>query len=266
VSDVLAALRELTQIQVGVRDLVDILLVAIVFYLMLAVLKGTRGMSMLWGILVLAATYLAAQALDLITLATILGNVLFYLPFAIIVVFQHEIRRILAAVGRTPLLRWTAALSPREVLINDVVLACDTLVARRYGALIVIERDEGLRTYIETGVPIDARLSYDLLVNLFTPGTPLHDGAAVVQGNRIAAASCFLPLSGRADLSTEYGSRHRAALGISEETDAVAVVVSEERGAMGVAVGGKLRSNLARRELRDLLIELLHLGRTGVSP
>jgi diadenylate cyclase len=266
VSDILAALRELTQIEVGVRDLVDILLVAIVFYLMLAVLKGTRGMSMLWGILVLAASYLAAQALDLITLATILGNVLFYLPFAIIVVFQHEIRRILAAVGRTPLLRWTAALSPREVLINDIVLACDTLVARRYGALIVIERDEGLRTYVETGVPIDARLSYDLLVNLFTPGTPLHDGAAVVQGGRIAAASCFLPLSVRADLSTEYGSRHRAALGIAEETDAVAVVVSEERGAMGVAVGGRLRSNLTRRELRDLLIELLHLGRAGVSP
>jgi diadenylate cyclase len=265
-SDLLAALRELTQIAVGIRDLVDILLVAIVFYLMLAVLKGTRGMSMLWGILVLAATYLAAQALDLVTLATILGNVLFYLPFAIIVVFQHEIRRILAAVGRTPLLRWTATLSPREVLINDIVLACDTLVARRYGALIVIERDEGLRTYVETGIPIDARLSYDLLVNLFTPGTPLHDGAAVVQGNRIAAASCFLPLSGRADLSTEYGSRHRAALGIAEETDAVAVVVSEERGAMGVAVGGKLRSNLTRRELRDLLIELLHLGRAGVSP
>jgi diadenylate cyclase len=265
VNELLAAVRELTQIEVGVRDLVDILLVAVVFYLMLAVLKGTRGMSMLWGILVLAATYLAAQALDLITLAAILGNVLFYLPFAIIVIFQHEIRRILAAVGRTPLLRWTATLSPREVLINDIVLACDTLVSRRYGALIVIERDEGLRTFVETGIPIDARLSYDLLVNLFTPGTPLHDGAAVVQGNRIAAASCFLPLSGRADLSTEYGSRHRAALGISEETDAVAVVVSEERGAMSIAVGGKLRPNLARRELRDLLLELLHLGRAGVA-
>ena len=264
-NELLAAIRELTQIEVGVRDLVDILLVAVVFYLMLAALKGTRGMSMLWGILVLAATYLAAQALDLITLTTILGNVLFYLPFAIIVVFQHEIRRILAAVGRTPLLRWVATLSPREVLINDIVLACDTLVSRRYGALIVIERDEGLRTFVETGIPIDARLSYDLLVNLFTPGTPLHDGAAVVQGGRIAAASCFLPLSGRADLSTEYGSRHRAALGIAEETDAVAVVVSEERGAMSVAVGGKLQSNLSRRELRDLLLELLHLGRAGVA-
>jgi diadenylate cyclase len=264
-SDLFAALRELTQIEVGARDIVDILLVAIVFYLMMAVLKGTRAMSMLWGILVLTGTYLAARSLDLITLTTILGGVLYYLPFAIIVVFQHEIRRILAAMGRTPLLRWAATLSPRQVLINDIVLACDTLVERRYGALIVIERDEGLRTFLETGIPIDARLSYDLLVNIFTPGTPLHDGAAVVQGNRIAAASCFLPLSGRADLSTEYGSRHRAALGISEETDAVAVVVSEERGALGVAVGGKLRTNLDHRELRDLLLELLHLGRTGVE-
>jgi len=265
VSELLGTLRSLTQLQVGARDLVDILLVAVVFYLMLAVLKGTRGMSMLWGILVLSGTYLAAKALDLITLATILGNVLFYLPFAIIVVFQHEIRRILAAVGRTPLLRWTAALSPREVLVNDIVLACDTLASRRYGALIVIERDEGLRTLVETGIQLDARLSYDLLVNLFTPGTPLHDGAAVVQGNRIAAASCFLPLSARADLSTEYGSRHRAALGIAEETDAVAVVVSEERGSMGLAVGGVLRTNLTRRELRDLLLELLFLGRAGVA-
>jgi len=264
-SELLAAFRELTQLEVGVRDIVDVLLVAAVFYLMLAVLKGTRAMSMLWGILVLTGTFLVARAFDLITLTAILGGVLYYLPFAIIVVFQHEIRRILAAMGRTPLLRWTAALSPRQVLVNDIVLACETLVSRRYGALIVIERDEGLRTFLETGIPIDARLSYDLLVNIFTPGTPLHDGAAVVQGNRIAAASCFLPLSGRADLSTEYGSRHRAALGISEETDAVAVVVSEERGALGVAVGGKLRANLDGRELRDLLLELLHLGRAGVT-
>jgi diadenylate cyclase len=128
--------------------------------------------------------------------------------------------------------------------------------------MIVIERDVGLRTFVETGIPIDARLTYDLLVNLFTPGTPLHDGATVVQGNRIGAAGCFLPLSVRPDLSTTYGSRHRAALGISEETDAVAVVVSEERGALTVAEGGRLHADLDRRELRDLLLDLLLLGRT----
>jgi len=262
VSELFEALRELTQLEVGVRDLVDIALVALLFYLLLAVLRGTRAVAMLWGLLVLTAIYLAAGFFDLVTLATILREVLFYLPFAIIVLFQHEIRRMLAAVGRTPLLRWTSQLSPRQVLINDIVLACDTLVARRYGALIVVERDEGLRTYVETGIPLDARLSYDLLVNIFTPGTPLHDGATVVQGNRIAAAGCFLPLSTRADLSSSYGSRHRAALGVAEETDAVAVVVSEERGAVSVATAGKLHEELDRRGLRDLLLELLVLGRT----
>jgi diadenylate cyclase len=261
-TSVFAALRGLTHLEVGVRDIVDIVLVALLFYLLLAVLRGTRAVAMLWGILVLIAIYVAARALDLITLATLLREVLFYLPFAIIVLFQHEIRRVLAAVGRTPLLRWTSQLSPRQVMINDIVLACDTLVARRYGALIVIERDEGLKTYVETGIPVDARLSYDLLVNVFTPGTPLHDGATVVQGNRIAAAGCFLPLSMRADLSTSYGSRHRAALGIAEETDAVAVVVSEERGAIAVAEGGALYEELDRRGLRDLLLELLFLGRS----
>jgi len=261
VNSVLAAFRALTQVEVGFRDLVDIALVALLVYLLLTVLRGTRAMAMLWGIFFLTVTYLAAAAFDLITLTTILREVLFYLPFAVIVLFQHEIRRVLAAFGRTPLLRWTSQISPRQVLINDIVLACDTLVARRYGALIAIERDEGLRTYAETGVALDAQLSYDLLVNLFTPGTPLHDGAAIVQGNRIAAAGCFLPLSSRADLSSNYGSRHRAALGIAEETDAVVVVVSEERGAISVASGGELHGDLDRRGLRDLLLEQLFLGR-----
>jgi len=265
-STVVDALRTLTQLEVGVLDLVDILLVAILFYLLLVVVKGTRGTSMLWGMLVLGAAYLAAVWADLITLATVLRQTLFYLPLVIIVVFQHEIRRILAAVGRTPALRWVGGLSPRQVVISDIVLACETLVVRRYGALIVLERDEGLREVVETGVPLDATLSYDLLVNLFTPGTPLHDGAVVVQGNRIAAASCFLPLSTRSDLSTEYGSRHRAALGITEETDAIAVVVSEERGALALAEGGRLHSGLDGTKLRDLLLELLLLGRSGVKP
>jgi diadenylate cyclase len=264
-SSVFAALRELTRLEVGFRDLIDIALVVVVFYLLLSAVRGTRAVSMLWGISILTAAYLGAQALDLITLAAVLREMLFYLPFVIIILFQHEIRRILAALGRTPLLRWTSALSPRQVLINDIVLACETLVGHRYGALIVLERDEGLRTFIETGLPLEARLSYDLLVNLFTPGTPLHDGAAIVQGNRIAAAGCFLPLSVRADLSTQYGSRHRAALGISEETDAVAVVVSEERGAFTVAEGGRLHPDLDRIELRDLLLELLLLGGSGAG-
>ena len=260
------ALRTLTQLEVGMLDLVDILLVAILFYLLLVVVKGTRATSVLWGLLVIGAAYLAATWADLITLATVLRQMLFYLPLVIIVVFQHEIRRILAAVGRTPALRFLGGLSPRQVMISDIVLACETLVARRYGALIVLERDEGLREVVDTGVALDAALSYDLLVNLFTPGTPLHDGAVVIQGNRVAAASCFLPLSGRSDLSTEYGSRHRAALGITEETDAIAVVVSEERGALALTEGGRLHGALDGTRLRDLLLELLLFGRSAVRP
>lgn len=264
-NDLLLLLGELFRVDVGARDLVDIGLVTVVFYVILVVVRGTRAVPMLWGISILAGTYLLAGVFGLITLSAILREVLFYLPFAVIVVFRQEIRRMLVAVGRTPLLRWGAATSPRQVLINDIVLACETLVARRYGALIVIEREEGLRNYIETGIPLEARLSYDLLVNVFVPGTPLHDGAAIVQGNRLAAAGCFLPLSLRADLSSEFGSRHRAALGISEETDAVAVVVSEERGALAVAVRGRLSTDLDRLELRDRLIDLLLLGRHGVE-
>jgi diadenylate cyclase len=265
-SGFLSAFQHLLPMQFGLRDLLDIGLVTVAFYLVLVAVRGTRAGSMLWGIFILAVSTVLARLLDLITLSAILREILFYLPFAIIVLFQSDLRRILAALGRMPILRWASQLSAREVLVNDIVLACETLVGRRYGALIVIERGEGLRTVIETGIALDARVSYDLLVNLFTPGTPLHDGAAIVQGNRVAGAGCFLPLSARADLSTQFGSRHRAALGVAEETDAVAVVVSEERGALAVAEGGRLHTELDARALRYLLIELLLLGRSEGRP
>ncbi|MGC8915524.1 MAG: diadenylate cyclase CdaA [Thermoanaerobaculum sp.] len=248
-------------VELGLRDLADIFLVAMLFYFLLTALRGRRALAMLWGILVLVGAYLAAQAADLITLAAILGHVLFYLPLAVIVLFQQDIRRILAAVGQAPLVRFFSSTPTRQVLVNDLVLACRTLRARRYGALMVVERAEGLRSYAETGIPLEAVCTYDLLVNLFTPGTPLHDGAVIIQGSRIQAAGCFLPLTLQPNVSSELGSRHRAALGISEETDAVAIVVSEERGEVSVAVGGVLHRDLEERELRDLLVKLLYLGR-----
>lgn len=247
-------------VDVGLKDLADILLVAMLFYFLLRALRGRRALAMLWGILILVVGYLAAQAADLITLAAILGQVLFYLPLAVIVLFQQDIRRILAAVGQAPLIRLFSSAPTRQVLVNDLVLACRTLRARRYGALIVIERAEGLRSYAETGIPLEALCTYDLLVNLFTPGTPLHDGAVIIQGGKIQAAGCFLPLTLQPNVSSELGSRHRAALGISEETDAVAVVVSEERGEVSVAVGGHLHRDLEEKDLRDLLVKLLYLG------
>lgn len=259
-------LRSLLHVSVGLRDLADIFLVAVLFYAVLRALRGRRALTMLWGILILVGAYLGAKAADLITLSAILEQLLFYLPLAVIVLFQQDIRRILAAVGQTPVLRIFTAASGRQVLVNDIVLACRTLSARRYGALVVVERTEGLRTFAETGIPLDANCTYDLLVNLFTPGTPLHDGAVIVQGKRIVAAACFLPLTLQADLSSELGSRHRAALGISEETDAVAVVVSEERGEVSVAVGGILHRGLEEGQLRDLLVRLLYLGQKGGLP
>ncbi|MCX7896224.1 MAG: diadenylate cyclase CdaA [Thermoanaerobaculum sp.] len=247
-------------VDVAPRDLADIFLVALLFYFLLRALQGRRALVMLWGILILVGGFLAAQAADLITLAAILDKVLFYLPLAVIVLFQQDIRRILAAVGQAPLLRFFATAPTRQVLVNDLVLACRTLRSRRYGALIVIERAEGLRSFAETGIPLDALCTYDLLVNLFTPGTPLHDGAVIIQGGRIQAAGCFLPLTLQANISSELGSRHRAALGISEETDAVALVVSEERGEVSVAVGGTLHRDLEEQALRDLLVQLLYFG------
>jgi diadenylate cyclase len=151
--------------------------------------------------------------------------------------------------------------------INDAALAATTLAARRTGALIVFERREGLRTYVENGIVLDAAASFDLLLNVFTPDTPLHDGAVIVQGDRIAAAACFLPLTSNPELSKEVGSRHRAALGISEETDAVAVVVSEETGGISIAVGGRLESKVDPKNLRNRLYQLLVVeAEKGAAP
>ena len=171
-----------------------------------------------------------------------LNGFLIVLPFAIIVLFQHEIRRALADFGRNPLVRFGRQ-ERIESSLQEIVLAATTLSSRRIGALIVIERLQGLRNYVENGIRLDAVVSYDLLLTIFNPDTPLHDGAVIVQDDRIAAAACFLPLTSNPELSKGYGTRHRAALGITEETDAVAVVVSEETGRISVAVDGELHDD-----------------------
>jgi uncharacterized protein (TIGR00159 family) len=211
---------------------------------------------MLLGILFVGAVYYLARLAGLATLESLAEKFLIALPFAILVLFQHEIRRVLANFGRNPLWGLGAHAKP-EAAFNDIVLAATTLAARRVGALIVIERLEGLREYIENGIALDAQLSYDLLINIFTPSTPLHDGAVILQSGRIAAAACFLPLSPNPELSKELGTRHRAALGVSEETDAVAVVVSEETGVVSVAVGGQMVRDLDSKGLRNTLYKHL---------
>jgi diadenylate cyclase len=238
------------------RDAVDVLAVAIIIYNLLLLIRGTRAVQMLLGLVFLGVVYYVALLAELPTLQQILENLLIVLPFAIIVLFQAEIRRALANFGRNPL--WGLAKQQKAVAsFGDIVLAVTTLSTRRIGALIVIERLQGLRNYIENGIALDANISYDLLINIFVPDTPLHDGAVIVQDDRIAAAACFLPLTANPELSKELGTRHRAALGITDETDAVAVVVSEETGIISVAFEGVLYRDLDSKSLRNALYKYL---------
>jgi len=234
------------------RDLIDIALVTVVFYNLLLLIRGTRAVQVLLGLVFFGGIYWASRLARLATLETILRSLLIFLPFAVIVLFQHDIRRGLANFGRNPLLTFGSH-QLTETTIHEIVLAAAALAVRKIGALIVVQRLEGLRNYVENGIRIDSRVSYDLLVNIFTPGTPLHDGAVIIYDNRIAAAACFLPVKLDSEVSTELGTRHRAALGISSESDALAVVVSEETGAISMAVNGDLIRGLDSKALRNHL-------------
>ena len=235
---------------------VDILLVALLCYQFLLLIRGTRAAPMLVGVGALVITLYFAHKTDLRTLDWLIGNLLPYGIFALIVVFAGEIRQVLARIGRRLTFSRSAQASVSEVY-DDIILAANLFSQNQTGALIVIEREIGLRTYIESGVPLDAELSYDLLATIFRPSAPLHDGAVIVRKDRIAAAACFLPLSINPLLSTQLGTRHRAAIGITEETDAVSVVVSEETGAISLAVAGNIERDLTPEQLRDRLSELL---------
>jgi diadenylate cyclase len=241
------------------RDLVDVLIVGVLFYNLLLLIRGTRSVQMLIGLFFVAGGYYVARLAGLVAVSTLIEKFLIILPFALVVLFAPEIRRALANFGRGPFFGLGGG-RQLDAILPEVVRAATTLAARRTGALVVFERQEGLRNYIENGVALDAVLSFDLLVSIFTPDTPLHDGAVIVSGGRVAAAACFLPLTSNPSLAKEFGSRHRAALGISEETDSVALVVSEENGEISVAVGGDLRRSLdgpgLAYELRRTLLAL----------
>jgi diadenylate cyclase len=242
--------------QVTFRDLLDVLLMAVIVYNILLLIRGTRAVQMVLGILFLVVVYYLARWGELLTLQITLEAFFSFLPFAVIVLFQDEIRRALAQFGSKRL--WTLGAHQRvDPLFKEIVLAATALASRRIGALIVIERLEGLKNYVDNGILLDSVVSYDLLLNIFNPHTPLHDGAAIIQGDRIAAASCYLPLTLNPELSKEFGTRHRAALGISEETDAVAVVVSEETGTISVAFRGELVRGLDSNGLRNTLYKFL---------
>jgi diadenylate cyclase len=236
----------------SIRDYIDILIVAFLMYRLLLLLRGTRGAQMTLGLLVLAAFYALTRFYRLRTLEWLFTNLFTYVVFAIIVLYQNEIRRGLAGIGRTS---WFGRQrrGPGKEDFEEIILAMTTLASKKIGALVVVERDIGLRNYAESGIALDAIPTYDLLVTIFSPNTPLHDGAVIVQRNRIIAAGCFLPLTLDPHLSKELGTRHRAAIGITEETDAVAVIVSEETGIISAAIEGKISRNLDGSGLREML-------------
>ncbi|MGH9531830.1 MAG: diadenylate cyclase CdaA [Terriglobales bacterium] len=243
--------------EVSLLGALDILLVAVLIYAFLVLVKGTGGFQVLGGAAVLVLAFFAARLFHLNTVNWLFTTLGPYAMFALIVVFQAEIRQALGKLGRM----FAFTRGPQAGAsdsYDDIVLAVNLFAQNQTGALIVIERETGLRTYIESGVPLDARLGYDLLVSVFRPGSPLHDGAVIVQGERIAAAACFLPLSMTASLGAQLGTRHRAAMGITEDTDAIAIVVSEETGAISLSVAGKIERDITVEYLRQRVGELLH--------
>src|SRR5512138_1700483 len=244
---------------VGWADALDIAIVSFLLYELLLLIRGTRAVQMALSGGFLLLLYFLSQWLQLETVNWVIRNLATYVVFAIIVLFQADIRRALAHFGRAPFFRYLERASSADETVEEVVYAATTLSSRHVGAIIVFERQIGLRNYIEGGIPIDATVTYDLLATIFHPGSPLHDGAVIVQGDRIAAAACFLPLSVNPRVSRELGTRHRAALGLTEENDAVAVVVSEETGQIGLALDGHIDRGLSPDQLRERLGTLITL-------
>ena len=247
-------------------DLLDILLVTLVLYYLLLLIRGTRAVQVLFGILILVAIFYAARQFDLPALEITLQNFFTILPVAMIVLFQHEIRRALAKFGSTSLIAGFGNMRKAVSTVDEVTAAAAALAQQRTGALIIFERSEGLRNFIENGIQIDGVVSIDLLITLFNPESPTHDGAIIIQGDRLSAASCFLPLTRTSHLSREYGTRHRAALGISEETDALAVVVSEETGRISLALDGEMMTDLNAAKLRNHLYRHLLPDSGEITP
>jgi diadenylate cyclase len=237
-------------------SVLDILLVSFLIYQFLLLVRGTRAVPMLTGVGALVIAFYIAHLSNLRTLDWLVGTILPYSIFALIVIFQTEIRQALARLGRNLTLARGSQNGTADAY-DDIVMAATTFSQDQTGALVVIEREIGLRTYIESGVPLDAHLSYELLATLFRPSAPLHDGAVILQKDRVAAAACFLPLSMNPLLSTQLGTRHRAGIGITEETDAVSVIVSEETGGISIAVGGQVEREITPERLRERLAELL---------
>ena len=240
---------------VSVFSLIDIALVSLVLYRLFGLIKGTRAGQMLVGLLLLVTLAMAAPWLQMNALAWLLEQVRSILLILLVILFQPELRRLLLALGQSQFLRWFYKVEPSRV-IDEVVNGVVQVAEQGYGALIVLGRQSPLGSVVETGVAIDSEVSDDLLTTIFNPRTPLHDQAVVIQGERLIAARCTLPLAEEVE-DQRLRTRHRAALGLAQESDAVTIVVSEETRTISLAIGGVLLRGLNRAELKQRLVELL---------
>jgi diadenylate cyclase len=240
------------------QDGVDIGIITFLIYRLLQIVRGSRAMQMIIGLAVISIAYVSSRALGLFTLNWVLDNFLGSIILVIIVIFQSDIRRALTQVGTAPIFGSAERMvQRREDIIEEIAQATVALAQKRVGALIVLEREVGLNEYMEIGTRLDARVSRELLESVFLPHSPIHDGALVIQKGRVTAVRCLLPLSTNPHLRKTWGTRHRAALGVTEETDAVAIVVSEQEGTTALVVGGNVTENVDGTRLRNALRELV---------
>ena len=244
---------------VGVRDVVDILLVAVILYKSYEMLKDTRAITLAKGLFVMMGVALGAYILELHAIYWLLSKSIYLLFMALPIVFQPELRRALERIGQGKFLGSAVYLNAEEAdtLVNEIDKVVFNMSAKKIGALIVLEREIGINEIIDTGIRVDGLVTAPFMMNVFIPNTPLHDGAAVIRGNRMIAAGCLLPLTENRSLSTELGTRHRAALGLSEQCDAVVVIVSEETGIVSIAENGHITRRLNSEQLKNRLRPLL---------
>lgn len=256
VNDLLANLQS----SVRIIDVLDVGIVAFVLYRVLVLIKGTRAMQMLTGLGILGIGFFLSSTLELFTTHWILAHFFDYLILLVIVLFQDDLRRALTHVGKNP---FTATITQEEEreMVYEVARASSRMAKERIGALIVIERETGLKNFIDTGSPIDGKVKSELLYSIFSPNSPIHDGAVIIRGGRLSAAGCFLPLSKDPNIDKRYGSRHRAALGLTEDTDAIVLLISEEAGEVHLVKNGKITANLNELEIRQSLTALLDISR-----
>lgn len=249
------------------HDLVDIALVAFVVYKVFMIIRGTNAVQMITGLLFLGVGYFVSSYFKLFTVNFILQYFFDYLILIVIVLFQDDLRRALAYVGKNPFIGSNTEAIDRLV-VEEIAKAATQMAKNRMGALLVIERETGLKNFIDTGAKIDATVRSELLYSIFVPSSPIHDGAVIIKGGRIAAAGCFLPLTKNPNVDKGLGTRHRAAIGLTEDTDAVVVLISEEAGACYLVKGGRITSSLNEDELRKslaVILELMDFGRS-VTP